>query len=119
MLRCRRRLQGEVSFHMAIGDLPEFLQVTHSVWDAVQADIMQIEEESFSPSIRDSAEYLGALASSSTSIFLVLRFPSISKVVGYIAADALEKFSDVLGITSDPDFNQGNSIYIASVAIRP
>ena len=104
---------------MSIGDLPEFLQVTPSVWDAVQADIIQIEEESFPLPIRDSAEYLLALASSPTSIFLVLRIPSVSKIVGYIAADVLEKFTDVPGITSDPHFNEGKTIYIASVAIRP
>ena len=97
----------------------EFILVTHSVWDDLKEDIIEIEEESFSSTLCDSKDDLLKLVDSPTNIFLVLRIPSVSKVVGYIAADLLEEFADVPGITSDPYFKQGKTMYIVSVAIHP
>jgi ribosomal protein S18 acetylase RimI-like enzyme len=97
----------------------EFILVTHSLWDDLKEDIIEIEEESFSSTLCDSKDDLLKIVDSPTSIFLVLRIPSVSRIAGYIAADMLEGFADVPGTTSDPYFNQGKTIYIVSVAIHP
>ncbi|HBH87208.1 MAG TPA: hypothetical protein DDY17_06365 [Syntrophaceae bacterium] len=96
----------------------EFAFVTPSVWDDLKEDIFEIEEESFSSSLCDSKDDLLKLINSPTSIFIVLRIPSVSRVIGYLAADMLEGFSEVPGITSDPYIDQGKTIYIVSVAIH-
>jgi ribosomal protein S18 acetylase RimI-like enzyme len=97
----------------------EFISVTHSLWDDLKEDIIEIEEESFSSTLCDSKDDLLKIVDSPTSIFLVLRIPSVSRIAGYIAADMLEGFADVPGTISDPYFNQGKTIYIVSVAIHP
>ena len=109
------------SDYMAIsnGFKGEFILVTHSLWDDLKDDIIEIEEESFSTTLCDSKDDLFKIVDSPTSIFLILKIPSVSRVAGYIAADMLEGFADVPGTTSDPYFNQGKTIYIVSIAIHP
>ncbi len=96
----------------------EFAFVTPSVWDDLKEDIFQIEEESFSSSLCESKDDLLKIVNSPTSLFIVLRSPSVSGVIGYLAADLLEEFSEVPGTTSDPYFDQGKTVYIVSVAIH-
>lgn len=97
----------------------ELVAVTPSMWNAVRADILKIEDASFPSSLADDEKDLRRVADSPTGIFLVLIFPPSSKVLGYIAADLLERFPDIPGTVSDPHFNKGNTIYLESVAVHP
>jgi ribosomal protein S18 acetylase RimI-like enzyme len=79
--------------------------------------VVQIEESSFPPSIRDSASYLIKLAESPLQLFLIARIRPSDEIVGYLAAERLELFDDVPGVKEDPNFSLGDSVYLASVAI--
>lgn len=103
---------------MTIPNDTTFIAVTADTWGTFQADIIDIEQASFPPPIRDTLEYLRSLAYSPKSIFLAAKARN-SKIVGYIAADILENFADIPGVSSDPEFNNGTTMYIASVAVHP
>lgn len=105
-------------YDLAMTQVATIITVTSAKWTAIKADIRNIEQVSFPPPIRDTPEYLFGLVKSPTSIFLAMEIGD-SMVVGYIAADVLEKFSNVPGIKSDPDFNKRTTIYIESVAVLP
>jgi len=109
----------EPTQHFSVGDRAEIVAVTPSMWDAIRPQILEIEDESFPPSLADSEDDLRAIVYSPTGIFLALRAASSRQVLGYIAADLLEKFPNIPGTTSDPQFNKGNTIYIESVAVHP
>jgi ribosomal protein S18 acetylase RimI-like enzyme len=68
--------------------------------------------------MREGPENLLNLAKSSTCIFLAA-IDQYAHAFGYLVADVLEHFADVPGITSDPYFSQGNTIYIHRVAVHP
>lgn len=98
---------------------PEYVEVTPAVWTMARSDIMQIEQVSFQPSIRDHVREFFKYIESSTSVFLVLKIRPYSQFAGYIAADSLENFADISGAKSDPHFENHDTIYIESVAIHP
>jgi hypothetical protein len=98
------------------GDGWEFAFLTQGVWDEWKKDIIRIEEESFSASLCNTEEDLQKVINSPTGLFLAIRLVS-SEIAAYLAADLLEEFTDVPGVTSDPYFNQRKTIYIVSVAV--
>lgn len=97
---------------------PQLVAVTPSIWNALQSEILKIEDESFPPSLADSEKDLCMVVYSPTGIFLVLSLTHSHKVIGYIAADLLENFPDIPGTDSDPQFKKGNTVYIESVAVH-
>jgi len=99
------------------GQAAEVLDLTQSSWTRVNDDILAIEVESFPESIQDSADYLAGLHASPTAIFLGVRVPLVSRIVGYLAADRLERFADIPGIGDDSHFGRRDTMYIASVAV--
>ena len=107
------------TFALQTGQVAQIIEVTSPVWLSVRADVLSIERKSFPPSIRDSPQYLSQLVRSSTCIFLALRIFTVARVVGYLAADVLEDFPNIPGVTSDPHFHRKDTFYIASVAIDP
>jgi ribosomal protein S18 acetylase RimI-like enzyme len=107
---------NELQLH---GERPEVITVTPSIWNGLRSDILKIEHESFSSSLADSEKDLRKLVDSPTGIFLALSLPPSYGVIGYIAADLLETFSNIPGATDDPHFGKRDTIYVASVAVLP
>lgn len=100
-------------------DTLELIRIPGNRWKEFESAIIQIENVSFAPSIRDEAETLQRVAESATGIFLVARVSDHFQVVGYLAADIIENCGDVSRIQTDPHFGQRDSIYIVSVAVKP
>ena len=92
-------------------------QVSNRDLGAHFQDVVNIEEISFPPTIRDSPSYLVKLAESSLQLFLLASVQPNQEIVGYLAAERLELFDDVPGIRGDSHFGLGDSIYLASVAV--
>jgi len=90
-----------------------------STWNALRSEILKIEDKSFPPTLADSEKDLRRVADSPTGIFLALCSPSSPRVLGYIAADLLEKFPNIPGTASDPHFKKRDTIYLKSVAVHP
>lgn len=95
------------------------VEVIPLVWPSMQREIVDIENKSFEPSIRDDLDYLSTLVHSSTSIFLALKDLTSGKCISYLAADQLENFPETPGVLSDAHFGCKDTIYIASVAVHP
>lgn len=110
------RKNSQLQLH---GQKSEVITVTPSIWNYLRSDILKIEYESFPSSLADSENDLHKLVDSPTGIFLALSLPSPYRVIGYIAADLLECFSDIPGATADPHFGKRDTIYVASVAVLP
>jgi len=55
----------------------------------------------------------------STVALTTRKIPAADVVVGYLPADALERFTDVPGVEADPHCGRRDTIYIASVAVAP
>lgn len=92
-------------------------EVTASNWAVFMPSVMKIEHASFPASIRDSSSYYSRLTRSPASIFLALSVARRDNIVGYLAADALERFPRIRGLVLDPHFRRRDTIYIASVAV--
>ncbi len=93
-----------------------FMRVTAQNWHAVKRRVLEIEQESFVPSIQESEDSLTEVASSPSSISLVAFVAEVA-LVGYAMGDELECFGDVPGTKSDPHYGRRDTIYISSVAV--
>ena len=96
----------------------EVLQIDRLDWSLSAAQILEIEQSSFSSSLRDSRETLRRLIQSPTGVALGLNDRTSGRLVGYIAGDLLELFSSVPGILSDPHYGRHDSLYIESLALN-
>lgn len=67
----------------------------------------------------DSEKDLRKLVDSPTGIFLALSLLSSNRVIGYVAADLLESFSNIPAANADPHFGKRDTIYVASVGVLP
>ncbi len=109
-------LRKDIQFRFN-GETLYVVAVTPSAWNKMRTDILKIESESFPSSLADNEETLHELVGSPTAIFLAFSVPPSNRLVAYIAADLLEGFPDIPGVTSDPHFGKKDSIYVASVAV--
>ena len=89
------------------------------MWSELRADLLEIESASFPPSLADTEEHLRKIIDSPTGIFFILRALGSTKVAGYAAADLLERFADIPGISTDRHFGQKDTVYIDSIAVLP
>jgi ribosomal protein S18 acetylase RimI-like enzyme len=97
----------------------ELIEVSASEWPGLVGEVREIEEMSFPRALRDSVRDLYKIVKSPTRIFLALKaIHTPPLLVGYLAADLLEKFAEVPGIVSDQHFGKEDTIYLESVAIR-
>jgi ribosomal protein S18 acetylase RimI-like enzyme len=97
--------------------LVEVVRIQPTEWNLFAQRILEIECDSFPPSIQESPKALKKIVESPTSIVFGLTASSDSTLIGYLAADRLEFFKDVPGVPGDPNFGAFNTLYIASLAI--
>lgn len=96
----------------------EVLQIDRLDWNLFADQILEIERSSFSSSLRDTRETLRRLIQSPTSVALGLNDRTSGQLVGYIAGDLLELFSNIPGILSDRNYGRRDSLYIDSLAVN-
>ena len=94
-----------------------FMRVTAKNWHTVKKHVLEIERESFAPSIQESEDDLMETVSSPSSISLVA-FVAERTLVGYAMGDELECFGDIPGTRSDPHYGRRDTIYVSSVAVH-
>lgn len=99
------------------GQRGTFVRVTGENWHTVKRHVLEIERQSFLPSIQESERSLANVALSPSAIFLVALVGD-ETVVGYVMADELERFGDIPGTMSDPHYGHGDTIYVSSVAVH-
>jgi ribosomal protein S18 acetylase RimI-like enzyme len=95
-----------------------FVRVTGENWHRLKSHVLEIERQSFLPSIQESERSLADVALSQSGIFLVALVAD-EAAAGYVMADELERFGDIPGTTSDPHYSRHDTIYVSSVAIHP
>jgi ribosomal protein S18 acetylase RimI-like enzyme len=94
------------------------MRVTAENWHAVRKLVLEIERQSFVPSIQESERSLTKVALSQSAIFLVALVAG-ETVVGYVMADELERVGDIPGTKHDPHYGHRDTIYVSSVAVHP
>jgi len=92
--------------------------ITQDLWNRLKNDIIQIEEDAFSSLFCNSQDDLLKVVDSCTGLLLASQTNPLQKITGYLAADLLEEFTDVPGISADLNYDRGNSIYIVSIAVH-
>lgn len=95
----------------------ELFQIEPVDWNIFANQILEIERNSFPPSLRDSRRALQSLIQSRTSVALGLRAKISGVLAGYIAGNLLEAFTDIPGIIADPHFGYQDTMYIESLAV--
>ena len=88
-----------------------------AMWKINRKDILSIEKVSFPVSTRSSSLYLQRIIEHPESLSFVIK--SHGSIIGYIAASPLENFSDHNPCAQDSNFGAKDSIYVASIAIKP
>jgi ribosomal protein S18 acetylase RimI-like enzyme len=89
------------------------------MWNQLRDVVLEIENASFPSSLADTEDHLRKIVDSPTGILLVLRLLGSTKVAGYSAADLLECFPNIPGISTDSHFGQKDTVYIDSIAVLP
>lgn len=121
------RAADAVVFHRAVGvPLRHWLadalgtrlrRVEAAQFDALSAQIEQVEIESYEPARRDSLAYLRTLVEAKDSICLIAEDPQ--GLVGFAFSAPLELFTDQHGPAEDAHRGVGNTLYSADITVAP
>jgi hypothetical protein len=89
--------------------------LTCATWSSYCGELERIELDAYEPARRDRIDYLFELVKYPQSVCSVCVYGS--SVLGFSIAAPLERFAHIGGVTEDPQFGRGTTLYSADIAV--